>query len=178
MLAIYGVWTMVQQLPPTSTMLQPLLQYISRWRKQMAARMKLAQRSNATTALPLPARYTVLNAQELQQAETHHLTWCKLFNDHLSADEKKAQQLPPLPMADDSDLGRWLRAMHQGIARGDPRFDALIKENTRFHHLAQEALALVRQGHIDLASTLLNTDFERSRSRVQSQLKQLQKTSA
>jgi hypothetical protein len=42
--------------------------------------------------------------------------------------------------------------------------------------MADRALALTRNGHMSQASTLLNTDFERSRSRVLDILRSLQKT--
>lgn len=112
----------------------------------------------------------------LQTAVIQHLEWCVLFNDHLSVDEQQAQQLPPLPNAEDSELGRWLEQVRQRLASGAPRLVALTEEHRRFHQLAQQALVLARQDRMDLASTLLNTDFERSRARVLELLRQLQKT--
>ncbi len=116
----------------------------------------------------------MLDRLVLQTAAIHHLEWCVLFNDHLSVDAQQAHQLPPLPSASDSELGRWLHLMRQGPAQGDTRFDTLVDENEKFHQLARQALTWARQDRMDLASTLLNTDFERSRVRVLDLLHQLQ----
>ncbi|QCB47346.1 CZB domain-containing protein [Hydrogenophaga sp. PAMC20947] len=123
-----------------------------------------------------PGRRPLLDRLEQQTAVIHHLEWCVLFNDHLSVDAQEASHLPPLPSASDSELGRWLSRMSQGSAQGDPRFEELALENDRFHQLARQAIDLAHQGRMDLASTLLNTDFERSRSRVLELLRQLRKT--
>ena len=48
-------------------------------------------------------------------------------------------------------------------------------EHQRFHMLADKALMLADSGHMHLASTLLNTDFERSRARLLDMLRTLQR---
>lgn len=57
----------------------------------------------------------------------------------------------------------------------DPLLQELADEYQRFHRLAAEALALVRADQMHKASTLLNTDFERSRARVLELLRSLQR---
>jgi hypothetical protein len=112
----------------------------------------------------------------LQSAIIHHLEWCVLFNEHLSVEAHQDQDLDPLPSAADSGLGQWLDTMRQGPAASEPRLDEITAEHGRFHQLAQQALGLARQGRMDLASTLLNTDFERSRARVLELLREMQKS--
>lgn len=111
----------------------------------------------------------------VQSAIIHHLEWCVLFNDHLAVDAVQSQMLPALPCAEQSCLGLWLTALNEGPAKGDPRLVELNAEHTKFHAVAQNALALARQGRMDLASTLLNTDFERSRARILDLLRKIQK---
>ncbi len=156
--------------------LQQLLQYLSRSRTRRSAEGKDAPGPVAASMTPPPVRKPMPDRLELQTAVIHHLEWCVLFNDHLCVDAEQASQLPPLPSAQDSELGRWLQRMRQGPAQGDLRFDALVEENNRFHQLARQALDLARQDRMDLASTLLNTDFERSRARVLDLLRQLQRS--
>jgi hypothetical protein len=55
-------------------------------------------------------------------------------------------------------------------------FGELLQEHQRFHELANQALGLARIGRMDAASTLLNTDFERSRARVLEILRAIQKS--
>lgn len=112
----------------------------------------------------------------LQAAIIHHLEWCVLFNEHLSVDGSGSMPLVPLPSAADSGLGQWLASVREGPARDDPQLEILAEEHQQFHQLALQALALARQGRMDLASTLLNTDFERSRARVLDVLRRMQKT--
>jgi hypothetical protein len=157
---------------------QQLLQYLSRSRKPDAGKALRESKSEATGAEPTPTQRHWPDRLELQAAVNFHLEWCVLFNDHLSVDEQHTDQLAPLPSADDSDLGRWLHHMRQGLAPGDNRCDALHEEHHRFHQLAGRALALARQDRMDLASTLLNTAFERSRVRVLELLRQLQQPGA
>lgn len=110
----------------------------------------------------------------LQAAIIHHLEWCVLFNEHLSIEGPEQSPPAPLPNAAGSGLGLWLEGV-RGMGGSDPDLDALTEEHQRFHQLAMHALAHTRQGRMDLASTLLNTDFERSRSRVLTLLRQMQK---
>jgi len=113
---------------------------------------------------------------DLQAAVIHHLEWCVLFNEHLAVDSIQAQHITPLPDAHNSDLGQWLAQMYPRMADRDPRFLDLQQEHLRFHTVAFQALALARNNRMDLASTLLNTDFERSRARVLTLLREMQKS--
>jgi hypothetical protein len=125
----------------------------------------------APAAPPLPG----FHRHEIEAAILHHLEWCVAFNDHLGADPEEAVPRAPLPGPTESGLGRWLG---QALARADephPLLEELLAEYQRFHHVAQEALALVRAEQVHLASTLLNTDFERSRARVLKLLRSLQR---
>ena len=121
--------------------------------------------------LPLPK----LDRLDLQAAIIHHLEWCVLFNEHLSFDPTQAQHHAPLPDAGNSELGKWLSAMAQRPAGQHAHFTELQGEHQRFHELARQALEHARNQRMDLASTLLNTEFERSRARVLDLLRQLQK---
>ena len=56
------------------------------------------------------------------------------------------------------------------------QFIKLKKEHLRFHELARQALDHAHHQRMDLASTLLNTEFERSRARVLDMLRGMQKT--
>ena len=111
----------------------------------------------------------------VQAAVLHHLEWCVLFNEHLSLGEHPSRQLPALPSAANSELGIWLEALRSRHAPEIlPDVEALATEHAYFHELARQALALAHQGRLDLASTLLNTDFERSRARVLKLLRAMQ----
>jgi hypothetical protein len=112
----------------------------------------------------------------MQTAIIQHLEWCVLFNEHLSADATGQTPLTALPSAADSGLGQWLDSIREASGESDSHLDELGDEHRRFHQLAQQALAHARQGRMDLASTLLNTDFERSRARVLELLRRMQKT--
>lgn len=120
-------------------------------------------------------RSHLLDRLALQTAIIQHLEWCVLFNAHLSLEEHPDQQLATLPSAEESGLGKWLIQVRQELGADDAHLDVLAQEHGHFHQLAQKALGYSRQGRMDLASTLLNTDFERSRSRVLELLRQMQK---
>ena len=113
---------------------------------------------------------------DLQTAIIHHLEWCVLFNEHLSVDATKARHVTPLPDAQQSALGQWITHMGQRTGSGHARFIELKQEHLRFHELACQALDHARNHRMDLASNLLNTEFERSRARVLDMLRSLQKT--
>jgi hypothetical protein len=143
-------------------------------------------RTQATVEHTEPARVPVVEAVappamprldrlDLQEAIIHHLEWCVLFNEHLSIEGNKAQHQTPLPGAQDSALGRWLSGMAQREIGQHPGFIELQQEHLRFHALARQALEYTRQQRMDLASTLLNTAFERSRARVLEMLRGMQK---
>ena len=127
--------------------------------------------SNQTSPRPLrgPDRL------EVQTAIIQHLEWCVLFNEHLSVGSSDNMPLMPLPNAQDSGLGQWLAKLQKSPAGEDPRLKSLNEEHARFHALAERAHTLARDGRMDLASTLLNTDFERSRARVLELLREMQK---
>lgn len=124
---------------------------------------------------PTMRRHFALDRLELQTAIIHHLEWCVLFNEHLSIEEPLNRHLAALPSVTESGLGMWLDNVRNGPAGHEPWLDELTAEHERFHQVAQKALGFSRQGRMDLASTLLNTDFERSRARVLELLRQMQK---
>ena len=113
---------------------------------------------------------------ELQAAIIHHLEWCVLFNEHLSIDGVQAQHQVPLPDASHSALGQWLAKMERRPVGRHPQFVELQQEHLRFHALARQALEHARNQRMDLASTLLNTEFERSRARVLDMLRRMQRS--
>lgn len=116
-----------------------------------------------------------LDRLDLQAAIIHHLEWCVLFNEHLDVDTDKARHQTPLPGARDSALGRWLDTMSRRAAGQHPLFIELQQEHLRFHDLARQALTHAQNRRMDLASTLLNTEFERSRARVLDLLRRMQR---
>ena len=124
----------------------------------------------------LTRRHRAPDKLALQTAIIHHLEWCVLFNEHLSADATGQTPLTALPNAADSGLGQWLDTIRQVSGGSNAHLDELGDEHRRFHQLAQQALAHARQGRMDLASTLLNTDFERSRAQVLELLRRMQKS--
>lgn len=111
---------------------------------------------------------------DLQRAVIHHLEWCVLFNERLHrANSLLTETEAHLPDAQESGLGQWLAcATPQSVAQ-QPVFARLRREHLRLHELADQALSHARNGRMDLASTLLNTDFERSRTRVLEALRSL-----
>jgi hypothetical protein len=126
--------------------------------------------------VPAPAQGVPrLDRLDLQAAIIHHLEWCVLFNEHLSVESPHAQHKTPLPGARDSALGRWLETMSRRAAGQHPLFIELQQEHQRFHDLARQALAHAQNRRMDLASTLLNTEFERSRARVLDLLRRMQR---
>ena len=82
--------------------------------------------------------------------------------------------ITPLPDAQQSALGQWITHMGQRTGGGHARFIELKQEHLRFHALAGQALDHARNHRMDLASNLLNTEFERSRARVLDMLRSLQ----
>ena len=117
-----------------------------------------------------------LDRLDLQSAAIHHLEWCVAFNDHLShINQGDSPPVRQLPGADPSELGQWLLRSAARAPGQHPAFADLLREHRHFHELANEALKLALEDRMDLASTLLNTDFERSRIRVLSLLREMQK---
>lgn len=117
-----------------------------------------------------------LDRLDLQAALIHHLEWCVQFNDHLG---QVRPDEPPLvrtlPDAQDSGLGEWLRASATKAPGRHPLFGELQQAHAHFHALAEEVIRLATEDRMDLASTLLNTDFERARAKVVSLLREMQK---
>ena len=122
-----------------------------------------------------PAPAPQIDRLEVQGAIIEHLEWCVRFNERLSRERHTDQDLPDLPGADDSGLGQWLKRSRDGAPGQHPLFADLEREHQRFHVLADKALMLADSGHMHLASTLLNTDFERSRARLLDMLRTLQR---
>ncbi len=101
-----------------------------------------------------------------------------LFNEHLGADPDTLPVPTALPDAENSGLGRWIARISQDTATPHPLLAELAHENRRFHRLALQALDFARSQRLDLASSLLNLEFERSRSRVLEILRSLAKQAA
>lgn len=120
-----------------------------------------------------------LDRVDLQSALIHHLEWCVMFNDHLSSITPTNGDAPPprtLPHAEQSGLGLWLQRSASRAPGQHPKFEALLKQHRLFHELAEEVLALAEEDRMDLASILINTDFERSRAKVLALLREMQQT--
>jgi len=117
-----------------------------------------------------------LDRQDLKNAIIMHLEWCVLFNEHLGADKSLPPPKQDLPSERTSGLGQWLTQARQRPPGQHPLFNELLQEHQRFHELANQALGLARFGRMDAASTLLNTDFERSRAHVLEILRAIQKS--
>lgn len=117
-----------------------------------------------------------LDRLDLQAALIHHLEWCVQFNEHLGQVRPGEPPLVrTLPGADDSALGRWLQDARARAPGRHPQFDTLVKAHRHFHELAEEVIQLATEDRMDLASTLLNTDFERARTQVTTLLREMQK---
>lgn len=115
------------------------------------------------------------NRLEIQSVIIQHLEWCVAFNDHLGTESGDAPPRRELPGAADTGLGRWLAQALAQTETPHPLLQELLVEYEQFHRVAGEALALVRADQMHTASTLLNTDFERSRARVLELLRALQR---
>ncbi len=113
---------------------------------------------------------------DIQRALVHHLEWCVVFNERLHrANSLLTETEAHLPDANESGLGQWLARAAEQIIGHHNLFAELRSEHERLHELASQALIHARSGRMDLASTLLNTDFERSRIRVLETLRTLQR---
>lgn len=113
---------------------------------------------------------------DIQRALVHHLEWCVVFNERLHrANSLLTETEAHLPDAHESGLGQWLARAAEQIVGHHEIFAELRQEHERLHELANRALIHARSGRMDLASTLLNTDFERSRTRVLETLRTLQR---
>lgn len=145
----------------------------SRARKQQPDTEQTAPAPLAPSPAVAPLKFDRL---DLQAAIIHHLEWCVLFNEHLSIDPASGQHSTPLPNAQNSALGRWIAQMSLRAAGGHPQFIELQREHQHFHELADQALEHALNQRMDLASTLLNTEFERSRARVLEMLRRMQRT--
>ena len=98
-----------------------------------------------------------------------------MFNERLGRERTPIESTAELPGATDSGLGQWLERSRQGAPGQHPLFAEIEQEHQRFHQLADKALSLADSGHMHLASTLLNTDFERSRARLLDMLRTMQR---
>lgn len=127
----------------------------------------------AAVASPMPAPQ--IDRLAVQGAIIEHLEWCVRFNERLGRERHTDEPPPDLPDAADSGLGQWLARSRDGAPGQHPLFAELELEHQRFHMLADKALMLADSGHMHLASTLLNTDFERSRARLLDMLRNLQR---
>jgi len=117
-----------------------------------------------------------LDRLDLQEAVIHHLEWCMQFNDYLGQVRPGEPPLVrTLPGADDSELGSWLQSARTRAPGQHPQFEDLVQAHLHFHELAEEVIQLATEDRMDLASTLLNTDFERARMRILSLLRDMQK---
>lgn len=124
---------------------------------------------------PPPPEDRGFDRLEIQGVIIEHLEWCVAFNDHLSMDPADTAQRPALPGPAESGLGRWLT---RALERAEGRHSLLVElrdEYEQFHRLANQALSHARADQMHLASTLLNTDFERRRARVLEMLRTLQR---
>lgn len=153
-----------------------LFQLLRRSRSDTPPQVALGEPPARPFAAPPDAAAPRLDRLDLQGALIHHLEWCVQFQDHLGM-VNLADTPPPrlLHGADDSGLGQWLAHAANRAPGTHPLFAELVQAHRHFHRLADEALKLAGEGRVDLASTLLNTDFERSRARVQWILREMQK---
>ena len=152
----------------------PLYKLFQLWRSQRAS--PPIEPSPPPFAAPAPEAPPRLDRLDLQAALIHHLEWCVQFNDHLGQVRPDEPALVrTLPGAHDSELGRWLEDARTRAPGRHPKFEALVEAHLHFHDLAEEVIRLATEDRMDLASTLLNTDFERARARVLGLLREMQK---
>jgi hypothetical protein len=133
-------------------------------------------RANSKTLTPAPR--LELDPHAIQTAISLHLEWCVLFNEHLGSDPDAPLVPAPLPNATNSGLGRWMAQLHEAGKGDHPSLVDLAQENRRLHRLSRQALDFARSQRMDLASSLLNLEFERCRSRVLDILRSLQKNAS
>jgi hypothetical protein len=151
---------------------------LARWsRRSVTITDPAAAESPAMEPVRLPpqAPPPPLDRLDVQAAIIEHLEWCVLFNERLSRDRDASQPPTDLAGEQDSGLGQWLARSRHGAPGQHPLFAQIEQEHARFHALADQALSLADSGHMHLASTLLNTDFERSRARLLDLLRTLQR---
>lgn len=116
-----------------------------------------------------------LDRLDIQAAIILHLEWCVQFNEHLSGELAREGSRAELPDAGHCEFGRWLGGSAAGAPGQHPRFAELQATHERFHAIADEALRLAREDRMDLASTLLNTGFERERTLILAILRDMQR---
>ena len=147
---------------------------LARWSRQSVTIKDLPANTLPAAAPRHPVQTAPqLDRLEVQAALIEHLEWCVKFNERLGRERDTDQALPG---AADSGLGRWLASLRLTAQGQHPLIADLEQEHLRFHALAEKALALADSGHMHLASTLLNTDFERSRARLLDMLRTLQRS--
>ena len=123
-----------------------------------------------------PAAPLELDSGEVEQAIHLLLEWCTLLKRQLAADPHAGPMPAALPDAERCGLGQWIVRNSPAELSLHPQMIELALENRRINHLAQEAIDLARIQRLDLASNLLNLQFERSRSRMLQILHTLKKT--
>ena len=145
--------------------------------------LRRSLRNGPAPAEPAPAPFAAapamprLDRLDLQAALIQHLEWCVLFNDHLGQIRPDEPPLVrTLPGADDSGLGQWLQTSANRAPGRHPLFVPLQQAHAHFHELAEEVIRLAAEDRMDLASTLLNTEFERARKQVLGLLREMQKS--
>lgn len=119
--------------------------------------------------LTVPARDATLGLRHLsrldvEHAITTHLEWRLRLNEWLSQDE-----VPPAsgwPSAEQAGLGLWLMRVRQYQNCQPSTLTELETEYHLLHGLSVQALHHAHQDRVGLASTLLNTRFERSHRRL------------
>lgn len=114
---------------------------------------------------------------DVQSAIIDHLEWCRAFSEHLASHSVLPGQAPAPTHPPQNRLGLWIQRteLHSRVGQ-HPAYGALKEEHRRCHSLAEQALSLARANRMDQASTLLNTDFERSRVRVIELLRAIQRS--
>jgi hypothetical protein len=115
---------------------------------------------------PTPPPLPLLDPREVHEAIAQHHAWCGLFVEHLGADHDDSARLNALPSADSSALGQWMARLNQADGPSHPLLIELERTHRRVHRVALQALDFARHQRMDLASLLLNREFERSRSRL------------
>ncbi len=161
---------------PYSGAAMPLNKLLQLLRRSVPPRPTPASPAPAPFEAPEAPAVPRLDRLDLQAAVIHHLEWCVQFNDHLGQIRPGEPPLVrTLPHAADSALGQWLQAAATRPPGQHPLFASLLDAHRHFHELAEEAIELATEDRMDLASTLLNTDFERARKQVLGLLRDMQK---
>lgn len=103
-----------------------------------------------------------------------HLEWCVQFHEYMSNPAAGNTVIPALVDPERSGLGQWIAQMSEQATGQHPLFAELQLEHHQLHAVAYEAISLAHEEKMALATTVLNTDFERSRARVLAILRSMQ----